>query len=217
MPLSDRNQSPNLFEGAEMCESMCETPPDSAPEQGIPADNTLPSGPATDASAVTHLGVRRPGHQPWCDVVNVPEDAKVCPRCKAWRPKNTGAVTHGVRRYELRGILPEHAQQHVDAFHAGALSDRGGEANVSTIESGYIRRLAQLEGSLELLGDDIARRGVMTERGRPRAAFAAFLKTLETWDRFATRLGLERRQRHLDVHTRMAMALRKQPQEPSND
>jgi hypothetical protein len=64
---------------------------------------------------------------------------------------------------------------------------------MGAIETGYVRRLTQLEGSLELLGEDLAARGVMTVRGRPRAAFTLFLRVLDTWDRYAQRLGIERR------------------------
>jgi hypothetical protein len=39
-------------------------------------------------------GPKRPGHQPWCREVP-PKGAQVCPRCKAWQPGNSSALTTG--------------------------------------------------------------------------------------------------------------------------
>lgn len=111
---------------------------------------------------------------------------------------NAESLTHGARRYELRGVLPDDVRAALDAFQADLESDRGGRSEMGAIESAYVRRLAQLEGVLELLGQDVAANGVMTAKGRPRAAYRAFLDTLATWDRLAQRLGLERQARRVD-------------------
>lgn len=110
---------------------------------------------------------------------------------------NGAATTHGVRRYELRGALPDDVREWLARFQSTLEQDRGGAAELGAIETGYVRRLTQLEGALELLGQDIGEHGVMTARGRPRAAYRVFLETLATWDRLAQRFGLERKARQL--------------------
>lgn len=119
---------------------------------------------------------------------------------------NAESLTHGARRYELRGALPDDVRAALDAFRSDLESDRGGRSEMGAIESGYVRRLTQLEGVLELLGQDVATHGVMTQRGRPRAAYRAFLDTLATWDRLAQRLGLERKARRVSETFEAAIA-----------
>ena len=175
MSLSARDETVNADKNGAMCERLCESEPDPASE--------LPASPAP-AGNIESPGAERQPHptdpKRWLD--------------GTWRTGD-GALTHGVRRYELRGVLPEATATHVNAFHAGVLSDLGGESEATAIKAGYARRLSQVEGALELLGDDIGRNGVMTQRGRPRSAFTLYLRTLEVWDRYAQRLGIERRQK----------------------
>jgi hypothetical protein len=116
-----------------------------------------------------------------------------------WAAENDGALRHGARRYELRGVLPDEVQTAVDAWSHQLTSDRGGTSEMGAIESAYCRRLTQLEGALDLLGRDLHQHGVMTPRGRPRAAYKCFLETLATFDRLAQRLGLDRKAKRVDL------------------
>ena len=116
-----------------------------------------------------------------------------------WAPNNDGALQHGARRYELRGVLPDDVRVDLDAWSGQLMADRGGATELSAIEGAYCRRLTQLEGALELLGRDLHQHGVMTPRGRPRAAYRTFLDTLATFDRLAQRLGLERKAKRVDL------------------
>jgi hypothetical protein len=116
------------------------------------------------------------------------------------RPGNSGRTTlrTGLRRYEVRGVLPTEMRARVDAFRDQVERDRGGRSELSAIEVGYVGRLAQIEAALELLAADIQDRGIVTQRGRPRVAYRLFLDTLNIWDRLAQRVGIERRARHVD-------------------
>ena len=105
------------------------------------------------------------------------------------------ALKHGARSFEQRGAiaLPPEFRLTVEEFRQAIISDRGGLENLSAIESGYVRRLAELETVARLLASDLGTRGVFTERGRVRSTLAKWLEVANTWDRYAQRIGLERR------------------------
>jgi len=132
-------------------------------------------------------------------------------------PGNAESLTHGARAYERRGVLPPDVAATVDAFRAQLEADRGGAAETTAIEGGYCRRLCQLEGVLELLGRDIAGRGILTPRGRPRSAYRSFLVALGVWDRYAQRLGLSRKPRAVESLERYLERRRLETAAGSND
>lgn len=68
---------------------------------------------------------------------------------------------------------------------------------LSAIEGGYVRRLGELETVSRLLAGDLAQRGLFTPKGRVRSTFSRWLETLDRWDRFAQRVGVERRARRV--------------------
>ena len=108
---------------------------------------------------------------------------------------NQTARKHGVRQFEQHGerVLPPDLRQTTDDFRAAVISDRGGVETLTTIEAGYVRRLAELETVARLLAADLAYRGLFTPKARVRNTYMRWLETLDRWDRFAQRVGVERR------------------------
>ena len=113
---------------------------------------------------------------------------------------NQAALKHGVRAFETRGAgaLPADLRQSVDEFRAQIIVDRGG-TDLSAIERGYIRRLGELETVARLLASDLAQRGLFTPRGSVRGTFTRWLETLDRWDRYAQRVGAERRAKPVSI------------------
>jgi hypothetical protein len=105
--------------------------------------------------------------------------------------------THGTYSFRDRGAaaLPDVLRQTVDEFRESVITDRGGHAELSTLEAAYIRRLAEVETVARLLAADLASRGLTTPRGRVRGTFSRWLECLDRWDRLAQRVGTDRRSR----------------------
>jgi len=57
--------------------------------------------------------------------------------------------------------------------------------------------LSELETVARLLTSDLAQRGLFTPRGRVRVTFSRWLETLDRWDRYAQRVGADRRARQI--------------------
>jgi hypothetical protein len=111
---------------------------------------------------------------------------------------NTAALKHGVRAFEARGeaALPSTVRESVDDFRSQVVADRGGE--LTAIEAGYVRRLGELEAVVRLLASDLATRGLFTARGRTRNTLGRWFEALDRWDRYAQRVGAERKARPVD-------------------
>lgn len=125
-----------------------------------------------------------------------PTHAGICARGHAVRG-NQLHRTHGAYSYRDRGAaaLPDVLRQTVDEFRESVITDRGGHAELSTLEAAYIRRLAEVETVARLLAADLASRGLTTPRGRVRGTFSRWLECLDRWDRLAQRVGTDRRSR----------------------
>jgi hypothetical protein len=112
-------------------------------------------------------------------------------------PGNQARRVHGVRAFETTGRLPDTLRQSVDEFRACVIADRGGAAELSTLESAYCRRLGEAEAVVRLLASDLASRGLFTPRGRVRNTFQRWTEAVALWDRLAQRVGVDRRARAL--------------------
>ena len=110
---------------------------------------------------------------------------------------NANARKHGVRSFEARGeaALPLVVRETVDSFRDQVTADLGGAANLTAVQGGYVRRLGELEAVVRLLAADLAQRGLTTPKGRVRGTFSRWLEALDRWDKFATRVGVERKAR----------------------
>lgn len=99
----------------------------------------------------------------------------------------------------MRGVeaLPPETRQTIEVFREAVIQDRGGPENLTTVEAGYIRRLAELETVARLLASELAAHGVLTPRRRVRGIYGKWLETLDRWHRFAQAVGTERRARQV--------------------
>jgi hypothetical protein len=127
------------------------------------------------------------------------DDAHRCGRGHVL-PGNTNALKHGVRAYESRGdaALQPALRATVDEFREQVIADRGGAGHLTAVEAGYVRRLGELEAVVRLLAADLAQRGLTTPKGRVRGTFSRWLEALDRWDRYAQRVGADRRARPVD-------------------
>ena len=111
-------------------------------------------------------------------------DANRCIRGHVLVGNHTRRI-HGVRAFETSGRLPDAFRQTVEEFREAVISDRGGPADLSTLQAAYIRRLSEVETVARLLAADLVSRGLTTPRGRVRSTFSRWLECLDRWDRLA--------------------------------
>jgi hypothetical protein len=130
-------------------------------------------------------------------------DADRCVRGHVLVGNQTRRV-HGVRAFETTGRLPDVLRQTVEEFRQAVITDRGGSAELSTLEAAYIRRLSEVETVARLLAADLASRGLTTPRGRVRGTFSRWLECLDRWDRLAQRVGTDRRSRTVTLRDYLA-------------
>lgn len=133
---------------------------------------------------------------PQCGAAN-PFGTKVCratPTCGSFLPANQAARTDGTRAQhhplELRAAVAE--------FLAGVVTDRGGESELSTLERAYVQKLGELDVTIRLLVEDIAANGLLTQGGRVRGSYDKLLAGLTVFDRYAQRVGLDRRAKRVE-------------------
>lgn len=112
---------------------------------------------------------------------------------------NQARRTHGVRAFETTGRLPDVLRQTVDEFREAVIADRGGPAELSTLQQAYCRRLSETEAVVRLLASDLATRGLFTPRGRVRNTFQRWTEAVSQWDRLAQRVGVARQARALSL------------------
>ena len=133
-----------------------------------------------------------------------------CTACGSFLPGNTARMTHGLRRYETRRVLPDDLKTTVDEFRAALIADQGGLEELTAARAGLCRLLVDAEVGRRLLVDQLYRHGIDSKPGR--AAYDRLLTTMDRWQRIAGTLGLERRQRHVNpidaVHAAVAEANR---------
>jgi len=125
-----------------------------------------------------------------CEASN-PSEAGSCVKCGRFLAANRVALRAGIyARYKPADLVMT-----ADQLEAGIVSDLGGVDGMSTLERSYVRKMRDLEITLRLLASDIARNSLLTPGGRVRDVYSAFLAGLDRFDRYAQRVGLERRQR----------------------
>jgi hypothetical protein len=132
---------------------------------------------------------------PQCGALN-PAGAKVCkanPKCGSFLPANQAARTTGI----YARSQPSDIHQHAEAFTAGVISDLGGASELTTLENSYVRKLGDIDVTIRLLTHDIATNGLLTPGGRVRDVYDKLLSGLAAFDRYAQRVGLERRSKRV--------------------
>jgi hypothetical protein len=127
------------------------------------------------------------GHQPWCSRPEVPAGAQVCPECKACQPGNTLSLKHGafrsLDRPETLGALL--------AVQADVVEHLGGDPSV--IQLGLAKDYSRVDAMVEAVAANIAAGGILTPKGRRRAAVTLLLALMDRRLKLAAALGLERR------------------------
>lgn len=108
---------------------------------------------------------------------------------------NTLALRTGLRSTQLLNA-PD-----VSAWHGEQVSaitaDLGGEAELSSLARASVREVARLEVILAALGEDLLRTGVLTGKGKSRAATTVYLHVLDRFTRLSQALGLARQPKSL--------------------
>ena len=136
---------------------------------------------------------------PWHDEM----DAGGVWRCEAGHPRpNTPgpAMKHGGRSKLVgRGLLPEQAEvlALIAEREAAILKDRGGAENVGQLTRDLVRRYLEAGLIADYLSNNIVRHGVLTTKGRTRAAVNTYLHVLDRLHRIAGAIGLERAARQV--------------------
>ena len=129
-----------------------------------------------------------------CGTAATPGDR--CAGCGSFLRGNEANLRHGLRRYEVKGVLPDDLKTTIDEFRAALISDQGGIDQLSATRSGLCRLLIDCEIAKRLMLDQLVRHGVDSKAGG--AAYDRLLAVFDRWHRIAGTLGLERRQRHVN-------------------
>jgi hypothetical protein len=110
-----------------------------------------------------------------------------------FREHNEASLKHGLRRFEARGAIPSDLKVSLEEFRAEVICDLGGADELTGITKGYVRGLVDLDACRRLLQADIMKNGLITPKGRVRGIYTKLLETMDRWDRYAQRLGVERK------------------------
>jgi hypothetical protein len=109
------------------------------------------------------------------------------------------ATKHGVRSFQIHGdaVLTDEQRAARRSFIEEVIADRGGESELTAIERARIKRLSELDVVAAMIAADLARRGLFTPKGRIRSSIDKWLSVLVTFDRYADKVGAERRPKAL--------------------
>ncbi len=113
-------------------------------------------------------------------------------------------LRHGMRASTLLD-LPAMAEAHRERCEA-IRADLGGD--VSTLKQSAIAEAARLSLLVDSMGNDLLTQGVLTGKGRCRAALSAYVMTLDRLQRLMGLLGLERRAKPVDPIEAVQRAVR---------
>ena len=106
-------------------------------------------------------------------------------------PGNTLSVRHGLRSTQLL------EQPDVAAWHreqvAAITADLGGEQNLSALQRAVVREAARLEVICAALGHNLLQHGVLTGKGKTRAATLVYVHVFDRLLRASQLLRLDRK------------------------
>ena len=109
------------------------------------------------------------------------------------------ALTHGGRSVQVRLALIDARRAELEEHRAAIFADLGGRENVSRVKADLVERYLETALIGEWLGGNLLADGVLTSKGRTRAASTLYLQVLHRLYRLTTALGLERQARRLDL------------------
>jgi len=109
---------------------------------------------------------------------------------------NTAALKHG--RYSVRArqaLLPgqEERLAALTEDRKQLLEDLGGEAHISATKRDVAKRFCELQVIADTIVSNLVREGVLSTKGRQRAALSAYLNVVDRLNKLAAQLGLERK------------------------
>jgi hypothetical protein len=110
-------------------------------------------------------------------------------------PGNTASLTHGQRSERAGAELIPHLAALLAEKEAAIVADLGGAEQLSAIRRELVARFIQSSAIADSLAVNIAAHGVLTAKGRTRAAVTLYLQVLDRQIKLATSIGLERRQK----------------------
>jgi hypothetical protein len=117
------------------------------------------------------------------------------------QPSDQSPVRAGQARFTDRGLLPAELREQHETFKSAIYADLGGEDELTTIAKSAVENLAQVKTLQNLFLAEIARRGIVTQKGKVRSVVEAFFKATDRHDRLARLLGLERRTKRVTAGT----------------
>lgn len=107
---------------------------------------------------------------------------------------------HLVNATSLDRVSVDHpalAREHAERV-AALVADLGGMSQLSAMQMPLVQETARLQIIADTLGHDLMTRGVLTARGKQRAALAAYALAVDRLDKLTMRLGLERKAKPVD-------------------
>jgi len=116
-----------------------------------------------------------------------------CIGCGSFLVGNQAAVTHGM--YARQVVEEPQAVAVLQEQRSAIVSDLG--ADVSRIKGDLVQRYVEASLIADHLFNNVQQHGVLTGKGRTRAAVATYLQVLDRVVRLGQLLGLERRQKRV--------------------
>lgn len=108
-------------------------------------------------------------------------------------------LRHGGRSILVRLEIIEARRAELEDHRAAIFADMGGRESVSRVKADPVERYLETSLIAEWLGGNLLADGVLTGKGRARAASTLYLQVLDRVARLAMALGLERRSRKIDL------------------
>ena len=143
-------------------------------------------------------------------------------RCRNGHPvkDNTISLIHGANsKRVMHAGLPEQAEVRamLREKEAAIVADLGGAGNLSTIKREVVTRFLQTSVVADFLGSNIVKHGVLTTKGKTRAAVTTYLQVVDRLTRLALTLGLERQTKQVPtVEDFLRQRQQQPPQEPAS-
>lgn len=171
-----------------------------SPDEGLVS--AVPAAPSDESQPCGMPDGSR--HQRWCQA-DVPVGAGRCPRCQVWQPSNLGALkTRAFSRQtpeQPDALLAMFEKREALVRHVGA---------ASVIQQDVINDYATVDVLIDTVTANIVTLGVLTTKGRTRAAVSLLLQLLDRRVRYAGLLGMKAEAKDVDF----ARAFQEQERNP---
>lgn len=132
---------------------------------------------------------------------------------------NTASLVHGGRSPRVASAsLPgqELLREALQATAAGIAADLGGTAELTHVRRELVTRFTETSAIASYLSENILANGVLTTKGKTRAAVSTYLQVVDRLQRLANAIGLERKAKPTGTLDAF-LAQREAAQESSHD